>query len=291
MLKVEKVYKDYGNGRGVQNISFQIAKGKICGILGSNGCGKTTTFRLLLNLLETDSGTMTYDDEILDKEIFQYFGYVPEERSMLRNLTLKEQVFYLAKLKKMNPKEIQESYDYWIDYLQIRQYTSSKIMELSKGNQQKVQFLCALIHHPQIIIFDEPLNGLDINNVQLFKQLLMKLRNEKKIVLISSHQYHNIEHYCDQIVYLKDGEVVFKGDVEKLKKKQEIRIVKFKSKRDIFIKEEGVINYYREKDFLYVTLENIAYASSLVKKIMDKGIDEYSLQLVSLHDVIKEKTK
>lgn len=291
MLKVTNVYKDYGNGKGVENISFQIAKGKICGILGNNGCGKTTTFRLLLSLLQADNGEMTYDGEPISKEEFRRFGYVPEERSMLRNLSVKEQVFYLAKLKNMKLLDIQESYDYWLDYLQLRQYNNSKIIELSKGNQQKVQFLCALIHYPDIIIFDEPLNGLDVNNVQLFKKLLMKLREEKKIVLISSHQYYNIEHYCDQIVYLQDGKVIFKGDIERIKKKKEERIIKYKSKKDLFMKEEGIISTHREKDFVYVHLENKEYAHNFILKLIEKGIDEYAQELVSLHDIIKEKTK
>ncbi len=291
MLKLENINKDYGNGRGVQNLSFQIAKGKICGVLGSNGCGKTTTFRLLLNLLQPNTGQMTLDKAILDHSLFQKFGYVPEERSMLRNLTLKEQVYYLARLKKMNEQEMEDSYEYWIDYLHIRQYTNSKIIELSKGNQQKVQFLCALIHHPDIIIFDEPLNGLDINNVQLFKNLLLKLKQEKKIILISSHQYHNIEHYCDQIVYLQEGKIIFKGDIDRIKKRKKERIVKYRSKKDVLVKEDCILSYHRDKDYIVAIIKSYVQAKTFIQLLLSQDIEEVSLEYFSLHDIIKEKIK
>lgn len=290
MLKLEKVSKDYGNGKGVKDISFQLAKGKICGLLGSNGCGKTTTFRILLGLIEADTGNILYNKEPLKNENYRLFGYVPEDRSMLRNLSVKEHIFYLARLKKMNYDEIEDAFNYWSKYLKIEEYSEIKIIELSKGNQQKVQMMCALIHNPQIVIFDEPLNGLDVMNVDLFKQLLLKLKQEKKIILISSHQYHNIEHYCDYVVYLKDGRILFKGDVEKLKLKKEIRYLIIHSKRDILTKEKGVLDHRREKDYLILTMENKEASYACIEKLLDKGIEDFSLELIKLQDIIREKS-
>lgn len=290
MLKLEKVSKDYGNGRGIENVSFQLAKGKICGLLGSNGCGKTTTFRVLLGLIEQDQGQILYQKEPLNNENYRLFGYVPEERSMLRNLSVKEHIFYLARLKKMNHDEIEESFQYWCRYLKVEEYEDSKIIELSKGNQQKIQMMCALIHNPTIIIFDEPLNGLDVMNVDLFKKLLMKLKQEKKIILISSHQYHNIEHFCDYVVYLKEGKILFKGDVEKLKLKKDIRYLVIHSKRDILTKEKGVLEHRREKDYLILTMENKEASYACIEKLLAKGIEDFSLELISLQDIIREKS-
>lgn len=290
MLKLEKVSKDYGNGKGVHNISFQVGKGKICGVLGSNGCGKTTTFRILLGLLSIDQGKITYDKKPIQKA-YRLFGYVPEERSMLRNLTLREQVFYLARLKKMKDDEIEEAFIRWCAFLKVEEYKDTKIIELSKGNQQKVQMICALIHDPQIIIFDEPLNGLDVMNVQLFKKLLTRLRQEKKIVLISSHQYHNIEHFCDQMVYLKEGKILFKGDIEKLKLKQEKRFISIHSKRDMLTKEKGVLAHRREKEYLILEVENKQYGYAIIQKLIEKEIDDFKMELISLQDIIKEKSK
>ena len=290
MLKLHKVCKDYGNGRGVKELSFQIGMGKICGLLGSNGCGKTTTFRMLLGLLTPDSGTISFQKEVLGKHNYTLFGYVPEERSMLRDLTMEEHVYYLARLKKMDEALIEDRLLYWSEYLKIDHYRNTKIIELSKGNQQKVQMLCALIHDPKIIIFDEPLNGLDVFNVDLFKQLLMKLKQEKKIILLSSHQYHNIEHYCDYVVYLKDGKVLFKGDIAKLKQKHETRYLKFLSKRDILLKEKGVLTYRREKEYLLFTMKDKEHSYQCIQKLLEKEIDDFSLSLVSLQDIIREKS-
>lgn len=290
MLKLDKVSKDYGNGRGIQEVSFQIGNGKICGLLGSNGCGKTTTFRILLGLIEQDQGTILYNKEILNHEEYTLFGYVPEERSMLRNLKVKEHIYYLAKLKRMSVDEIEERYLYWSTYLQIEQYSDTKIIELSKGNQQKVQMLCALIHDPKIIIFDEPLNGLDVMNVDLFKKLLMKLKQDKKIILLSSHQYYNIEHFCDYVVYLKEGKILFKGDVEKLKLKHDTRYLFIHTKKDILLKEKGVLAHRREKDYLILTLENKEVSYECIEKLLAKGIEDFSLELISLQDIIREKS-
>lgn len=290
MLKLDKVSKDYGNGKGITNLSFQLAKGKICGLLGSNGCGKTTTFRILLGLLDYDSGSILYQKEPLKNDGYRLFGYVPEDRSMLRNLTVREHIYYLARLKEMSDDEIEDAFIYWSSYLKIDEYIDTKIIELSKGNQQKVQMMCAMIHDPQIIIFDEPLNGLDVMNVDLFKELLMKLKQEKKIILISSHQYHNIEHFCDYVVYLKDGKVLFKGDVEKLKLKREIRYLVIHSKRDILTKAKGVLDYRREKDYLILTMENKEASYACIEKLLEKGIEDFSLELITLQDIIREKS-
>lgn len=291
MLKLDGICKDYGNGKGVQNITFQIGEGKICGVLGSNGCGKTTTFRLLLGLLIEDKGAIYYKKERLDRENHRLFGYVPEERSMLRSLSVKEQVFYLGRLKKMQDGEIEKNFEYWLKYLKIEMYRDFKIIELSKGNQQKVQMLCALIHDPKVVIFDEPLNGLDVSNVELFKRILMHLRSEKKTILISSHQYHNIEHFCDQIVYLKDGKMLFKGDIAKLKMKKETRILSVHTKKELFKKEKGIVSSMKEKEYQIIEVENKEVAHRLVQQLIDMKIDDFKMELVSLQDIIKEKSK
>lgn len=290
MLKLEKISKDYGNGKGVKNLSFQINKGKILALLGSNGCGKTTTFRLLLGLLKEDEGTIYYDKLPLDRKNYRLFGYMPEERSLLRGLCVEEHVRYLGRLKKMEDPEIDKNLTYWLKYLRIEQYRNTKIIELSKGNQQKVQIVCALIHDPEIIIFDEPLNGLDIDNVALFKKLLTKLRSEKKIVLISSHQYQNIEHFCDQLVYLKDGKILFKGDIAKLKMKYEKRILTIHTKKELFKKEEGILSSYREKDYQILEVESKEKGYECISRLLEMGIEDFKMELVSLADIIKEKS-
>jgi ABC-2 type transport system ATP-binding protein len=289
MLKLEKVSKDYGNGKGVKNISFQISRGKVCALLGHNGCGKTTTFRLLLGLLKEDEGCIYYDKELLDRTNYRLFGYIPEERSLLRGLNVEEHVFYLARLKKMEDPEIENALTYWLKFLQIEQYRKSKIIELSKGNQQKVQILCALIHNPEVIIFDEPLNGLDIDNLEIFKRLLVKLKNDKKIILISSHQYQNIEPFCEQVVYLSEGNIVLKGDIYKMKMKSSKRILTIKTKKEIFKKEEGILSSLKEKEYQVIEVENKQIGYTLIQKLIEMQIEEFKMELIPLSMIIKEK--
>lgn len=291
MLKVENVYKQYSNKRGVKNLSFQVGSGKVCAILGSNGCGKTTTFRLLLQLLQRDSGSITYNNEPIEKSGYRLFGYVPEERSMLRNLKVEEQVYYLGRLKKMDEEEIEKNFIFWLSFFRVSDYRRTKIMELSKGNQQKIQIICALIHDPQIIILDEPLNGLDVNNVRLFKDLLMWLKKEKKTILISSHQYHNIEQYCDQIVYLKEGETVLKGDVNKIKQKDTKRIMTIYTKKVTYGKDKNVLSTQKENEYLILTCKNKEVALSYLQKCIEEGVEEVKMERVRLEDIIREKSK
>ena len=225
MLSIEHLTKYYGSKVGVKDLSFKIKKGKILGVLGSNGSGKTTTFRVLLGLIEKDEGKITYEGQLLDFSDKCLFGYLPEEKSMLRDLKVKDQIAYLASLKKIKQVMIEEQMDYWLKYFHIERYRNAKVRSLSKGNMQLVQLVCALVHQPKILIFDEPLNGLDLENVGLFKRLCEKLKKEGRIILISSHQYNNIEDLVDDVVYLYRGDTCFKGNLKNLKKKYPQRIL------------------------------------------------------------------
>lgn len=287
MLKVEHLTKYYGNKIGVSNLSFRIKKGKILGILGSNGSGKTTTFRVLLGLIEKNEGKIFYDGEELDFSDKRLFGYLPEEKSMLRDLKVKDQITYLARLKKVDEKEIEEQLEYWLKYLNIEKYRNVKVQTLSKGNMQLVQIVCALIHQPKILIFDEPLNGLDLENVGLFKRVCEKLKSEGKIILISSHQYNNIEEMVDDVLYLYQGETVFKGNLKQLKKKHQERMIVLDE--DYFdLEDDGVIAIEKVGNKRMVKIENEEIAKKYIRKLLKEDIQSFSLEMVSLQMIIKE---
>lgn len=289
MLKLEHVTKLYGENRGINNLSLNVKKGEIVGILGSNGSGKTTTFRILLGLIEKDEGKISYEGKEIDPLNKRLFGYLPEERSMLRDLKVKDQITYLARLKKMSEAEINEKMDYWLDYLHISQYRNQRIIELSKGNQQKVQLICSLIHDGAIQIFDEPLNGLDLENVDLFKQLCWKLKREGKIILISSHQYNNIEDLCDSVVYLYQGKCLFKGKLDYLKRQQKVRYLTIlHGDIEDFEGENGVVNIQKVVDKLIIQVANEEDALKLMRKCFKMGITDIKCEMVSLQMLIKE---
>lgn len=287
MLSIEHLTKYYGSKVGVKDLSFKIKKGKILGVLGSNGSGKTTTFRVLLGLIEKDEGKITYEGQLLDFSDKCLFGYLPEEKSMLRDLKVKDQIAYLASLKKMKQVMIEEQMDYWLKYFHIERYRNAKVRSLSKGNMQLVQLVCALVHQPKILIFDEPLNGLDLENVGLFKRLCEKLKKEGRIILISSHQYNNIEDLVDDVVYLYRGDTCFKGNLKNLKKKYPQRIL-ILDEDIIDEKDSGVISVEKLGHQYHVKLENEHVASQYVRKLMREKISCFSLEMVSLQMMIRE---
>lgn len=287
MLSIEHLTKYYGSKMGVKDLSFKIKKGKILGVLGSNGSGKTTTFRVLLGLIEKDEGKITYEGQLLDFSDKCLFGYLPEEKSMLRDLKVKDQIAYLASLKKIKQVMIEEQMDYWLKYFHIERYRNAKVRSLSKGNMQLVQLVCALVHQPKILIFDEPLNGLDLENVGLFKRLCEKLKKEGRIILISSHQYNNIEDLVDDVVYLYRGDTCFKGNLKNLKKKYPQRIL-ILDEDIIDEKDSGVISVEKLGHQYHVKLENEHVASQYVRKLMREKISCFSLEMVSLQMMIRE---
>ena len=168
MLKVENVTKYYGNNLAVDDLSFTINDGEIFGLLGVNGAGKTTTFRMIMSLLEPTKGKITLNGKEVGYDICEHIGFLTEERSLMTKLTVKEQVVYYATLKGMKEKEILKKLDYWLDRFGVSEYKERKIKELSKGNQQKIQFITAIIHEPDLLVLDEPFTGLDPINVELF---------------------------------------------------------------------------------------------------------------------------
>jgi len=186
MLKVENISKSYGSNLAVDNLSFSVKNGEIFGLLGANGAGKTTTFRIIMGLLDADKGNVTLDGKKIDYSITDKIGFVTEERSLLTKMTVKEQIVYYGILKGMTEEEILEKLDIWLKKFQIEEYKNRKIKELSKGNQQKIQFISAVINNPKLLILDEPFTGLDPINVEMFKQAIYELQKDGCSIIFSS---------------------------------------------------------------------------------------------------------
>ena len=288
MLKVNDLVKYYGKNIGIEGLSFNLSEGEILGIIGTNGSGKTTTFRLLLRLLLPDKGTLKLNDHDLEDLDNKTFGYLPEERSVYRDLKVAEQISFLAKLKQINDNEITERLSFWLNRLEIDEYRNRKIKELSKGNQQKVQLICALIHDPLIVILDEPLTGLDIINVRLFKKIINELKQAGKMVMISSHQYEYIEEFCEKIILLKKGKVNYYGTVSDIKQLIAVRYITLVTyfKKD-YLLCDGVIHQEDSGNMIRLELENEIKAKKLFKQLLkDKEIVSLKLELPTLGDVI-----
>ncbi len=290
MLEVKELSKYYGKHKGIENLSFTLDESEIIGIIGANGSGKTTTFRLLLGLLMADSGTITYDGVDINLHDNRLFGYLPEDRSVYRDLKVEEQLRFLARLKKLPEEQIENNIDHWLERLNIQQYRYRLIKELSKGNQQKVQLICALIHDPKVIIFDEPLTGLDISNVLIIKKLINQLQKDKKLIMISSHQYEYIEEFCEKIILLDKGDVKYSGKVNELKKFSDNCYISMniESKRN-FEDEDGVILQEESGNMIRILMVNQSKAKKLMRKILkDEKVFSLKIESLTIKDMIAQ---
>lgn len=288
MLKVEGVTKYYGNLLAVDNLSFTVEDGEIFGLLGLNGAGKTTTFRMILGLIDDYTGKITLDGEKIDYKITDKIGFLTEERSLLTKLTVKEQIVYYGVLKGIPENEIDKKIDYWLKEFGIEDYKNRKIKELSKGNQQKVQFISAIINEPKLLILDEPFSGLDPINVELFKKVILDFKKKGTSIIFSSHRMEHVELFCDRLVVLVKGKSVLSGylkDIKKNYKKKNIYI-KGDIKPKELEKEKGVEKITRENDEYIVSISSEEYVNSLFKVISKyDNITRFSVEDPSLNEI------
>jgi len=228
MLEVKNARMLYGDLVAVDHLSFQINPGEIFGLLGTNGAGKTTTFRMIMGLLDPTEGEILYNGEKVGYHNVNEIGYMIEERSLLTKITVKELMLYFGQLKDMDPKVILERLDYWLDRFDIVDYKNKKIKELSKGNQQKIQFISAIINNPKLLVLDEPFSGLDPINMELFVEVIRDFQKQGSMVVFSSHQLDHVESFCEQLIVLEKGKAIIEGRIDQVKKdykKQNIRII------------------------------------------------------------------
>ncbi|WP_334332057.1 MULTISPECIES: ABC transporter ATP-binding protein [unclassified Companilactobacillus] len=212
MLKIEDINKNFGDLKALDHVSFDVSDGEILGLIGQNGAGKSTTFHSILNFLHYQ-GKITWNDQPITESVFDEIGYLPEERSLMPKLTVEQQITYLARLKNKPAKEIKPKIDTWLKKFAVKGSKKDKIKDLSKGNQQKVQLICTLIHEPKLVILDEPFSGLDPVNADLLKRAILETKKNGAAIIFSSHDMENVEELCDKLVMLRDGQVVLNGTV------------------------------------------------------------------------------
>ena len=214
MLVISELSKLYGTFKALDSISFSADSGKICGIVGPNGAGKTTTIRIILGILGANSGSITYQGKQIADIPRSAFGYLPEERGLYKQSTVQETLLYLGALKSSDKKKLKQLIDQWLERFLIPEYKNKKIEELSKGNQQKIQFIASVLHDPELLIIDEPLSGLDPLNQELFKDIVKELRLQGKTILFCTHQLGIAEQLCDSVIMLNKGKIAMRGAME-----------------------------------------------------------------------------
>ena len=232
MLEVKNLTKVFKDTVAVDNISFRIEPGKIFGLLGPNGAGKTTTIRTVLNIIKPTSGTIIFNNTPISNNFLNSTGYLPEERGLYRKGKVIETIIYFAQLKGIDRAIAHQEAIRWLKKMEIDNYRNNKIEELSKGNQQKVQFITALIHKPMLLILDEPFSGFDPINQQLIKELLLSFVLSGKIIMLSTHQMDFAEKLCTEILLINNGKAVCNGNLTQIKKSYGTNFVKIEFEGD-----------------------------------------------------------
>jgi len=244
-LKIESIVKSFGTFLANDNVSFGVERGRIFGLLGPNGAGKTTLIRMITNIIVPDSGTITIDGNVVSPQQQNVIGYLPEERGLYKKLKVGEQLTYFGRLKGLSATESLRRGLWWLDQLDASGWENKKVQELSKGMQQKVQFIATVLHEPTLLILDEPFSGLDPINSDLLIRVVKQLQEKGTTILLSTHQMDQVERLCDDIVLINKGRIVLDGTVSDVKRR-------FRSDR-VILEFEGDNTTLRTKHAAYIT--------------------------------------
>ena len=291
-LVLKNVSKTFVGKRAVDNISFELNKPGVFGLLGTNGAGKTTTIRMLLGIIKKDSGEITWNGKVVDRKSVN-FGYLPEERGVYPKTKIYNQLMYFAELKGMKKEESDEAVKNWAKKLKVEEYLDKPAEKLSKGNQQKIQFMTAVIHNPELLVLDEPFSGLDPVNTELLKNIIINLVKEGKYIIMSAHQMSTIEEFCSDILILNKGKTVLKGNLKEIKDTYPANRVQIETNENIEkdIKKLG-FEIENIKNYSYtVKIFDEQKAHELLKELVIKGItiNKFEIMKPTLNDIFIEK--
>ena len=292
MLKLEHVTKYYDEFKAVDDLSFEVKEGEIFGLLGINGAGKTTTFRMIMGLLDITEGVITLDGKKIDYNMTDKIGFLTEERSLLTKLTVKEQAIYFGALKGMSNERILERLDYLLDKFGITEYKDKKIKELSKGNQQKIQFITAILNEPKLLILDEPFSGLDPFNIELFKNEILELSKKGSMIIFSSHRMEHVELFCKKLVVLVNGKTVLEGNIKNIKENYQKKniILKEDINKEKLSKIEGVEEIIEKSDEYEIRISSKDVIDNIFKYVSTcKNVVKFVVEEPSLNEIFISK--
>ena len=291
-LVIENVSKTFVDKKAVDDISFRIKKPGVFALLGTNGAGKTTTIKMMLGILKKDTGTILWNGKSVDRKNVN-FGYLPEERGIYPKTRIVDQLEYFAKLKGMSKQEAQKNIDYWLDKLKMTEYKYQTAEKLSKGNQQKIQFITAVMHNPELIVLDEPFSGLDPVNTELLKNIILELVKEDKYIVMSSHQMNSVEEFCEDVVILNKGKTVLKGNLNEIKDSYPIKKIEIDTKVDItkILQDNNLETKNKEGRKHIISINNQEHAQTLLNDLVrnDIVIEKFELLKPTLHEIFIEK--
>ena len=290
-LIVKNVNKSFGDKHVVDNISFSLEEPGVFGLLGTNGAGKTTTIRMILGIIKKDSGEITWNGKAVTRGNVN-FGYLPEERGLYPKSTIYDQLVYFANLKGLDKRAADKAVKMWLDKLNLMEYINSPAEKLSKGNQQKVQFITAMLHDPDLIVLDEPFSGLDPVNTEILSKIMKDLVKSGKYIIMSSHQMSVIEEFCSNLVILNRGKTVLSGNLKEIKDSYETNKVLIETTDEIDgILKKLKVDVLDKNDDEYLVSADADDRRKLLKELVKNNIDVKTFKVIkpTLHEIFIEK--
>ena len=296
MLQVEHVTKTYGDFYALRDVSAEVTTGRIFGLLGPNGAGKSTLIRIVNQILQADEGTIVFDGHPIRQSDVENIGYLPEERGLYKKMKVGEQAMYLARLKGLSQSEAEKRLHWWFRHLEIDTWWNRKVEELSKGMQQKVQFVTTVLHNPKLLIFDEPFSGFDPVNATLLKKEILRLRDEGATVIFSTHNMSSVEEICDDIALINHAQVVLSGNVKEIRQSYRKNLfhieARYSEDNPITLPADFEVKNANDEKGLYVadvSLPPSASSNDLLSALMPQGqVTALQEILPSMNDIFIE---
>jgi len=290
---IDKVTKRFGEFTAVSSLSLEVRAGRIFGLLGPNGAGKTTTIRMIVNITAPDTGAITVFGRLITPELQDRIGYLPEERGLYKKMKVGDQLKFFAALKNVDAKEADERIDRWLGRLKLAEWKNKKSVSLSKGMQQKVQFITAILHEPELLILDEPFSGLDPVNVELLKEIIFEERAAGKTIILSTHQMELAEKICDDICLLNRSHKVLEGSIREVKRAYSRNAVALRMEggEEALSDQSLVSKIERHSDGIEVLLAGKTDAQTLLQRLLAAGakIERFEMIEPSLNTIFIEK--
>ncbi len=294
-LVIERITKRYGEFTAVNDLSLKVRPGRVFGLIGPNGAGKTTTIRMIVNIIVPDTGRIELFGKQMTTELQDRIGYLPEERGLYRKMKVGEQLRFFAELKGLKGKEADQRIDNWLSKLQLSDWKEKRAKDLSKGMQQKIQFITAVIHNPDLLILDEPFSGLDPVSVDLMKETILEQKASGKTIILSTHQMEIAEKLCDDVCMINRAHKVLDGRLREIRKSFSRNAValQFQGSKDVLNDPELVANIRQHGDDIEVLLVPGANPQTLLRRLIDSNVPITRFELVepSLHDIFIEKVR
>ena len=299
MISIKEVTKKYADHLALDRMCIDIPERCIYGLLGPNGAGKTTLIRILNQITAPDSGEVRINGEVLCQKHIAHIGYLPEERGLYKQMKVGEQAIYLAQLKGVDKNTAQQRLKWWFDKFEIGNWWDKKVEELSKGMQQKVQFITTVIHEPEILIFDEPFSGFDPINANLLKESILELRDRGTTIMLSTHNMASVEELCDSITLINNGKSILQGKVTDIKRQHDTQrreiVLRTNDKASVLALADTYINIKAEEteieNEMKLTFENNS-ANDIIRHLLDLGeLVSFKEVLPSMNDIFIQEVK